>query len=387
MHTHSHTLDTTDPLRYRQSRKVAWVSLALNFVLTVAQIAVGVIGHSQALVADGLHTLSDLVTDGIVLFALKHGAKAADEEHPYGHGRIETATTLILGALLLAVAGAIAVQAGERLLGDAPTLTPSALTLWVALITLATKEGLYRYVMRTAKRYDSALLKAAAWHSRSDAISSLIVVLGIGGAIYGYGYLDAIAAIIVSFMVAKIGIGFAWHALQELIDTALAPEERDAIRRVIEGVSGVKALHLLRTRRVGNQALVDVHILVDRHLSVSEGHQIGEVVRSRLIDQIAPVSDVTVHVDSEEDSDGIDHPSLPLRDEMLQRLERCFAEIPEARLIERTTLHYMSGHVNVELRLPLTALQDPQTGRRLAQRFVEAARADKDVGQVEVGFY
>lgn len=386
-HTHApHLAEMSDPARYQASRRVTWVSVVLNVLLTAAQVIVGFIGHSHALIADGLHTLSDLITDVVVLFALKHSNKAADEEHPYGHGRIETAVTLVLGITLVGVAVGIAWQAGVRLLSHEPFVIPSWMTFWVALITLALKEGLYRYTMRTAERFDSPMLKANAWHHRSDAISSFIVVAGIGGAIYGFGYLDAVAAVIVALMVAKIGGGLAWQALRELIDTALDVEERDTIRDVIGNVSGVKALHLLRTRRVGHRALVDVHILVDRHLSVSEGHQIGEVVRARLIEQIPAVSDVTVHVDCEDDDEGLDLPNLPLRAEILRRLDGYFAHIEEARKIARTTLHYVNGRIDVELQLPLSAIRDLEHGRRLAQAFTEAARNDRDLGQVEVCF-
>ncbi|MBI3900455.1 MAG: cation transporter [Gammaproteobacteria bacterium] len=387
-HAHPHhPFDTTNPERYRASRRVTWVSVALNIVLTIAQVIVGLVGHSQALIADGFHTLSDLISDIIVLFALKQGAKAADDEHPYGHGRIETAVTLILGVLLIVVAVGIMWRAGERWFDAAPLVTPSAITFWVAVITFGAKEWLYRYTLRTAQRFDSAMLKANAWHHRSDAISSLIVIAGIGGAIYGINYLDGVAAMLVSVMVAKIGIELSWQALRELVDTGLDVDDRESIRRVIQSVDGVRALHLLRTRRLGDRAFVDVHILVDGELSVSEGHHIGETVRTRLIDEIEPVADVTVHIDSEEDLDGDPEADLPLRDEIVARLERYFATIPEARLIDRTTLHYVGGHVDIELRLPLSSATTPETGLALAARFAAAAKIDNDIGRVEVCFH
>jgi cation diffusion facilitator family transporter len=385
--THINTLDTTDPTRYQASRRVTWVSVGLNLVLTIAQVVVGVVGGSNALVADGIHTLSDLLTDGIVLFALKQSAKDADEEHPYGHGRIETAVTLVLGGTLVAVALGIAWHAGERALFSSEAFTtPSVITFWVALVTLSAKEWLYRYTMRTAARFDSAMLRANAWHHRSDAISSLIVVVGIGGSLYGYAYLDAVAAIVVSAFIGKIGVGLGWQALKELIDTSLGTEQRDAIRDVIQLVAGVRALHLLRTRRVGSDAFVDVHILVDRHLSVSEGHQIGEVVRKRLIEQVQSVADVMVHIDTEEDGAGNSGPHLPLRGEITRRLNESFAGIPEAHLIEQMLLHYGQGRVDVELRLPLSAVATAEEGRALASRFAKAAMHDADIGKIEVYF-
>jgi cation diffusion facilitator family transporter len=366
---------------------VTWVSVVLNVVLTAAQVIVGIVGHSQALVADGMHTLSDLITDAIVLVALPHSAKDADDEHPYGHGRIETAVTLGLGVLLILVAAGIAFPAGARLLDPAPFVVPAPLAFWVAVVTLGAKEWLYRYTLRTATRFDSAMLRANAWHHRSDAVSSLIVIVGIGGALYGFGYLDAIAAILVSVMVAKVGVELAWNAVRELIDTALDTDERAAITRVIQGVGGVKAMSLLRTRRVGNRALVDVHIQVDREVSASEGHQIGEVVRARLIEQVAPVSDVLVHIDTEPCRAVESDPRLPLRDEIARRLESYFADIPQAQLIDRMLLHYVQGRVDVELRLPLTAVATAAEGRQLADRLVAAAGADKDIGKVEVHFH
>jgi cation diffusion facilitator family transporter len=385
---HAGAVDATDPERYRASRRVTWTSVVLNLVLTTAQVIVGIVGHSQALVADGVHTLSDLITDGMVLLAIRHSAKAADDEHPYGHARIETAVTLALGIMLAAVAAGIAWRAGHRWLFDPnPFTVPSMMTLWVALLTLAVKEGLYRYTARTAARYGSAMLRANAWHHRSDAISSLVVVAGIGGARFGYAYLDAVAAIVVSLLIARIGIGLGWQALRELIDTGLDLEDRDAIRGVIQDVSGVKALHLLRTRRMGGQAFVDVHIRVDRTLSVSEGHQIGEVVRRRLIQQIAPVSDVMVHIDTEEDDAGELEPGLPLRAEIEKRLSRYFADIPQAQSIDQTLLHYGKDHVDVELRLPLSTVDTTKEAQALGRRFARAAEVDKDIGQVRVYFH
>jgi hypothetical protein len=218
-------------------------------------------------------------------------------------------------------------------------------------------------------------------------MSSLIVVAGIGGAQFGFGYLDAVAAIVVAVFIAKIGVQLGWRALRELIDTGLDPDDRDEIRRVIHSVNGVKALHLLRTRRMGGQAYVDVHILVEPKLSVSEGHQISEVVRHRLIQQIAPVTDVMVHIDTEEDEAGGVDSGLPLRAEIENRLQRYFTDIPQAIAIEETLLHYGKGQVDVELRLPLSAVATTYEAQALGRRFANAARSDKDIGKIDVYFH
>jgi cation diffusion facilitator family transporter len=378
--------DLKHPQRYRAGVRVALVSISTNLALTVAQIAIGIVGNSQALVADGFHTLSDLVADFLVLFALLHGRKGADEEHPYGHARIETAVTLILGILLFAVGTAIAINAALKLARGQTFVTPAALTLWVALGTLGAKELLYQYTIRVARRFDSNMLRASAWHHRSDAISSLVVVIGIGGALVGLATLDSMAAIVVAAMIVKIGVKFAWKALRELVDTGLSHQDLESIRNAILSIDGVKALHLLRTRHVGEQALADVHIIVDDQLSVSEGHQIGEAVRTKLVDTF-PITDVTVHIDTEED---VGHPScdgLPLRDEVLRRLQRYFAQIPQAHRIERITLHYTGGHIVAELVLPFAAAPDDTSARALAARFNAAVRDDPDIGSVSVLFH
>jgi len=380
-------IDTSSDARYGASRRVTLVSVVWNLILTVAQIIIGFVGHSQALVADGLHTLSDLVTDFMVLFALKHGKKAADEEHPYGHARIETAVTMILGIILVAVGAGIAISAGIRLSSAQTFVIPSAMTLWIAVITLGAKEGLYRYTMVVADRFDSNMLRANAWHHRSDALSSLIVAAGIGGSLLGFGYLDSVAALIVALMVVKVGGELAWQSLRELIDTGLAAEDLESIRQVILSISGVKALHLLRTRRVGEQALADVHIIVDDRLSVSEGHQISETVRARLIREIAALADVMVHIDTEEDINGPSGAGLPLRDELQKRLNNYFRDIPEARLIEHMTLHYLNGRIDIELLLPQDAVTHSTTARQLAQRFAATVRDDRDIGKVDVYYH
>ncbi len=380
-------IDTSSVARYEASRRVTLVSVVWNLILTVAQIIIGFVGHSQALVADGLHTLSDFITDFMVLFALKHGRKDADQEHPYGHARIETAVTMILGIMLVVVGAGIAISAGIRLSSAQTFVVPSAITLWIAVITLGVKEWLYRYTMVVADRFDSNMLRANAWHHRSDALSSLIVAAGIGGSLLGFGYLDSVAALIVALMVVKVGGELAWQSLRELVDTGLGAEDLESIRQVILSISGVKALHLLRTRRVGEQALADVHIIVDDHLSVSEGHQISEMVRATLIKEIAPLADVMVHIDTEEDVNVPSGAGLPLRDELQKRLNNYFRDIPETHLIERMTLHYLNGRIDIELLLSQDAISHSTSVRQLARQFAAAVRNDRDVGNVDVHFH
>jgi cation diffusion facilitator family transporter len=379
--------DTTSPVRYQASRRVALVAMTTNALLVVGQVVVGLIGHSQALVADGMHTLADLSTDLLVLYALKHSAKEADEEHPYGHARIETAVTLILGVILLLVGLGIAARAGLRLMDHEAFTPPAALTLWVSGFTILAKEALYQFTMRTARRFDSDMLKASAWHHRSDAISSIIVFLGIAGTIAGIQILDALAALGVALFVIKIGISLGWPAINELVDTGLGKDQLQHIRRVILSVDGVRELHLLRTRRLGGRALVDVHIIVDEEISVSEGHYISEVVRTRLVNEVDVVADALVHIDPEDDVLNAPARELPSRSAVQAHLRQRFRDIEAAARIERMVLHYVGGKLRVELLLPLAAVRTAAEGEQLAARFRTAVADDPLIGAVDVRFH
>lgn len=378
---------TKEDLRYRETRKVTVIGGVLDLILGVAKIVVGLLNHSQALVVDGVHSLSDLATDFMVVFAAKRASAVADADHPYGHARFETAATVALGIALIAVGVGLGYDAASRLFQPERLLIPGWLSLTVATVSIVSKEAIYHYTMRAAKRLRSNLLRANAWHSRSDAISSVIVVVGVGGAMAGLNYLDSIAAVAVAFMIAKIGWDLAWHSIRELVDTALDSERVEAIRDTIQSVTGVRDLHLLRTRRMGADALVDVHIQVDPRLSVSEGHQVSEAVRARLIEEIDEVSDVMVHIDPENDEASQPCSALPLRKELTERLRTAWAELPSADQVDKITVHYLGGKVHLDLFLPLAAFADIRTAQAEAERLREASRALPEVGNVQVNFF
>ena len=380
--SHTHLPDPLDT-RYQDIRKVTLVGAVVDLVLGVAKIIVGVIASSQALIADGIHSLSDLATDFLVLFAAKHAHREADDEHPYGHGRIETVATVVLGVSLVAVAVGISYDAIRRLMAPELLLHPGWLALLVALISVLSKELIYQYTARAARRLRSKMLRANAWHSRTDAISSIIVVIGVIVTMLGYPSFDALAAVAVALMVAKIGWDLLWKSLQELIDTALDPERVEAIRETIMAVDGVRTCHMLRTRHSGSDALVDVHILVDPALSVSEGHQIGEAVRWRLIKTIDDVSDVTVHIDPEDDEQASSCAGLPLRDEVLRRLEQQWQPLDIGERLDKVVVHYLDGQVHVEVFLHSTG-EDSQQLAELSRAIRESAQGAQDIGDVSV---
>jgi len=335
--------------RYREAQKVTWVSVTVNVFLTVLQIVVGIIGKSSALVADGIHSLSDLLCDFLVLFANRHGSKDADEEHPYGHARIETATTLVLGVILMGTGAALLWGAAQRLQDPSALQKVHVMTLWIATLTLAGKEGLFRYMLHVARKLRSRMLEANAWHARSDAASSVIVVAGIAGNLAGVTSLDLLAAAMVAAMIFRMGWKQAYHALMELIDTSLDEQEVAAIRGTLLATPGVQGLHELRTRRMGDRALVDAHVLVDPKISVSEGHYVAETARARVLKAHAAL-DVMVHIDPEDDSAVKRSLHLPPREELLRQLgERLGDRLPAA---EQVVLHYLGGKVDAEILLP-----------------------------------
>ena len=305
MFPHSHTPVAAEPVdqpRFREGQRITWISVAVNVLLTGMQVVVGFFANSMALVADAMHTLSDIVADAFVLYANRKGAEAADEAHPYGHGRFETAASLVLGLLLTATGAGILVSAAGRLqsLESLPAVGVTA--IWAAVATLAAKEGLFRYMLAIAERLRSPMLVANAWHARADALSSLVVAAGIGGSLLGFPFADAAAAIIVGGMIVKAGVGFAWEAMRELMDEGLAAEDVAAIRATLAATPGVIDLHDLRTRRMGHRVLVDVHLQVDGNITVFAGHEIGEDARHRAIAAHPEVLDVLIHLDAENDA-------------------------------------------------------------------------------------
>ena len=282
--------------RAAAASRSTWVSVALNIALSCMQIAVGVLAKSQGLIADGIHSLSDLVADFVVLFASHHGAKEADTEHPYGHQRFENAASLVVGALLLAVGVGMAWSAVGKLQNPEQIPVVHAVALAVAAVALAAKEILFRYMLKVATRVKSSMLVANAWHARSDAASSLVVGIGIAGNLAGYPLLDPIAALIVGLMIVKMGWGFAWDALHELMDRGVDEQELAAIIGTLQGTPGVMGVHDVRTRKMGDMIVVDAHIEVDATIPVEAGHTIAVAARHNVMARHRVLSLMT-HVD------------------------------------------------------------------------------------------
>jgi cation diffusion facilitator family transporter len=344
------------------ARKTTWTSIALNTGLTAAQLAVGFFAHSQALIADGVHSLADIVSDFIVLVANRQAAVAPDVDHNYGHNRYETVASLFLGGLLIAVGVGMLWRAGSRIMNlqDIPAVHASALI--VAIIVLVSKEALFRYMLRAAERVRSAMLVANAWHARSDAASSLVVALGIIGSLAGFKVLDPIAAALVGFMIGKMGWSFAWDALQDLSDRALDETTANDLRGILEATPGVREVHEFRTRKMGDLAIVDAHILVDPLISVSEGHFIAESARAHILAD-SRVIDALIHVDPESDDLNPLPGNFPLRSAVKKAVEAALGE--HGVSVSALHLHYLSSGFDIDIVLPHS--DNGQTAAKLAQ--------------------
>ncbi len=372
--------------RYEDIRRVTVIGGIIDLLLGVVKIIVGKLAFSQALVADGVHSLSDLATDVMVIWAAKHASREPDEHHPYGHQRIETVATIVLGLMLAVVAIGIAYDALEDVWRHKAISEPGAWALIVAATSVVSKEWVYHYTIRVADRLQSDMLRSNAWHSRSDAISSVIVIIGVTGAMFGWVYLDAIAAVGVAIMIIYIAIKMVRNGILELIDTGVDPERLQTMTSVIRETEGVVDAHDLRTRLMGANIYLDGHVLVDPKVSVSEGHRIGEAVRHRLKQEFDEITDITIHIDSEDDESYQLSDKLPLRNELKQHFLEQLTDIPQAQGIRRITFHYLNGRIHAELWLPLLLFDSLEHAQQVAAEIRHRLNQQDRVAKVDVLF-
>ncbi|MEO5349516.1 MAG: cation diffusion facilitator family transporter [Magnetococcus sp. YQC-3] len=316
--------------RYAEARWVTQVGTMGDTVLTLGKLIIGVLAGSAALVAEGFHSGADLLFDLVVLLGMKVARKKPDESHPYGHGKFEGLISLLLAAILLLLAVGIVVDAVGRMGSDA-LQAPGQLAFWVALISIITKELLFQYTVRVGRRQKSNIIMANAWHHRADSISSFAAMLGIGGALMGYPILDPVAAIAVAFFVSKVGFEIGRDAIKELTDAsdAVDQEIRQRINQLITDIPEVLSAHFVTPRQLGPDIIVDVHVVVPLCLSASEGHQVAEQVKHNLLTKVDAVTEVVVHVDTEDDMEK----TLPFHSTRSELLEWVLQEIPRNRPI------------------------------------------------------
>lgn len=379
------TIIQSEQTRFEVIRRVTLIGAAVNILLTLLKIVIGVIGQSQALIADGLHSLSDLISDGVVYLANLQSQHGPDEGHPYGHGRAETLAVLSLGVTLLCVAGFVIWDAGVRLFETQRLLQPHVSVLVTALLGLLVKEWLFRYSLRAGRAIRSKMVIANAWHHRSDAWSSLVVLIGTFGTLVSLPYLDALAAVMVGLMIGQMGWEQGWGAIQELLDAGMSADRVRRIRQLVLSVDGVRDLHMLRTRKIGEMAIADVHVLVKPRVSVSEGHMISVRVEQVLKAEFDELSDITVHIDPEDDDLVTPNFTLPLRQEIEAQLTAAWRDIPTAGVRHELVLHYLDGHVDLEVYFPCKSSMSPHDDtQRLHQAMLSALQVYPHFGNLRL---
>jgi len=369
--------------RHQIVKRVTITGAVVNCLLAVSQVTFGIIGQSQALLADGFHTLSDLLSDFVVLFAIKQSSLAADENHPYGHGRIETLATVLLGFLLVAAGLGIGFR-GITSIIDSRQVNPELITLFFAAVAIFAKEFLYHYTIKAAKQTHSSLLESNAWHHRSDALSSIVVLVGISSQLLGIAYMDALAAIVVATMIIVMGFRLAKKAFAELIDTSLDNELIGQVKGLIENNESVREIHSLRSRSMGGLGYVDAEIRVNPRLSVSEAHHIAFSLEQAIKTSFSQIIDVSIHVDPLTESGHDSVTDLPPRAEILQMLNTAWRDSPCSDAIEQIHLHYLKSQIEIDVILPaaLSAIEN----RTQIDSMIGQARELRHIGKVNIYF-
>jgi len=289
--------------RSKTALRVTWIGLAVNCLLTAVKFAAGVLGRSQAMIADSLHSLSDLASDIVVLFGFKLADRPIDETHDYGHGKFETLATVIIGLLLL-FAGTGILYAGIKNITGIINGTVNTMPGWVAffgaLLSIIVKEWLYQITIKKGKEIKSNALIANAWHHRTDALSSVGALLGIGGAILLGGkwrLLDPAAAAIVALLIIKVGFSIVKKSVNELLDASLCPDTEKLILSIIHNTAGVKDSHQLRTRALGNSIAIDIHVQVNQTLNIKKAHDISTNVEKALRKHFGQGTFISIHIE------------------------------------------------------------------------------------------
>ena len=329
--------------------KVTLVGAGANLLLSVIKFLGGIFGNSTAMIADAVHSLSDLLTDAVVLFTHKIGRMPKDEGHPYGHGRAESLGAVAVGAIII-IAGIGLGYETFKIVSSGQFRIPGWIAALSAILSIVINEGLFHYTLKVGEKIHSPTIIANAWHHRSDAVSSIAALVGIIAGFSGYPIMDPVAGAIVGLMIIRVGYMIVAEGINDLMDTALSEDKTDEIRKAIGEIHEVLEFHDLRTRRMGGKVFMDVHILVDLDLTVTEGHKIAESVRRKLINTMDNVEDVLVHVDAEDDTE-VEPIYKATREELHPIIDPILQSIDEALVKTGLRVHYVKGKTIVELYL------------------------------------
>lgn len=290
--------------------QVTWAGSFVNFLLVIFKFIAGILGHSAAMIADAVHSLSDFATDIVVLIFTRIFNKPQDKNHDYGHGKYETLATAIIGIVLFAVGASICwngLQAIQTVWQGGRLPAPGMLAFAGAIISIVSKELIYRYTIHVGRKINSSAVIANAWHHRSDAFSSIGTAIGIGGAIVlgeSWSVLDPMAAVVVSFFIMKVAVQLLKPCVDELTEKSLPDEIEKEICLIAENTPGVSAIHNLRTRRIGNHYAIEMHVRMDGHLTLYEAHAKASVIENKLKEKYGNETHVGIHVEPVKDADG-----------------------------------------------------------------------------------
>lgn len=278
------------------ANRVSVITIIVNLLLSLLKFIVGFIGKSQALVSDAVHSASDVVSTIAVMFGVNMSAKQSDTDHPYGHERIESIFSIILAMMLFVTGIGIGISAVKIIISGADIEIPSKITLAAAAVSIAVKEWMYHYTKRTAKKINSSAMLADAWHHRSDALSSIGSLIGIGGALLGFKIFEPIASVVICIFIAKAAIDIFMDAVNRLVDHSCSDEEIEEIRKCIEEIDGVKRIDKLMTRRFGAKIYVDLEIAEDPNITLLEAHKVAETVHDNIENKLPQVKHCMIHV-------------------------------------------------------------------------------------------
>jgi len=287
-----------DVQQARQARQITWIGLTVNLFLFITKFILGFLGSSQAVIADAFHSLSDIATDIAILFGIKFWSAPPDECHPYGHKRIETIVTVVIGIALSIIALGIGYNA-LILMRKTNLKPPTKIAAFGAILSIILKEAIYHWTLAVGTRIKSPVLIANAWHHRSDAISSIPVFIAVTVAIFNpnFAFIDLIGALVVSLFILKISWDIIRPAVSELAEGGTSEYDRKKIKSIVMEVDGVKATHAIRTRKLGTGLYVDLHVLVDGEMTVQKGHHVSHEVKNKLLLKGPDILDVVVHIE------------------------------------------------------------------------------------------
>lgn len=283
--------------RYDESNKVTLISILLNVVLTILKILAGLLGNSTAIISDGLHSASDIITSIGILIGNKISRKPRDEEHQYGHEKAESLVSFILSSVLIIVAIKIGYDGVKELFNINNILVPNALPLIVAIISIGIKEYQYQITIRVANKINSSSLKADAWHHRSDALSSIAAFIGIGGAMLGFKILDPIASIIVAIVVVKVGVDILKSSCDELMDSSISKQDISEIEALVSKSDNIYGIKDFKSRKYGSVAYVDMSILIDNDKTLEEAHDIADELEKSIISNLNYIKEINIHTE------------------------------------------------------------------------------------------